>query len=191
MKVFGIAGWSGSGKTSLIERLIPEFAARGFSVSVIKHAHKGFQIDQPGKDSHRHRVAGASQVLLSGPGRWALVGELRGAEEPSLAECLRRLGECDLVLVEGFKRENIPMIEVHRPAYGRSLMAPEKAEIVAVATDGAVATALPILDLNATAAIAEFIVAFLAVAVSPPDPLAAGDGVSSAPFSVANGNPSS
>ena len=164
MKAFGIAGWSGSGKTTLIEKLIPEFSRLGLSVSVIKHAHKGFDIDRPGKDSHRHRQAGAGSVLLSGPRRWVLVHELEGEPEPELDECLARLAPCDLVLVEGFKRQAIPKVEVHRAAFGRPLMAPENADIVAVAADVDVLTSLPVLDLNEPAAVAGFIVECLGLA---------------------------
>lgn len=159
MKVFGIAGWSGAGKTTLIEKLIPELGRRGLSVSVIKHAHKGFGIDQDGSDSQRQRVAGAAEVLLSGPRRWGLVHELRGAEGPSLEQCLARLSPCDLVIVEGFKRHGIPKIEVFRPDYGKPPMAPENNEIIAIASDAAIDTgALPRLDLDDIAGIADFIV---------------------------------
>ncbi|HSE00307.1 MAG TPA: molybdopterin-guanine dinucleotide biosynthesis protein B, partial [Burkholderiales bacterium] len=108
MKIFGFAGWSGSGKTTLIEKLIPLFVARGLRVSLIKHAHHAFDVDQPGKDSYRHRHAGCGEVLVSSSRRWALVHELRGAPEPGFAELIERLSPCDLVLIEGFKRERVP-----------------------------------------------------------------------------------
>ena len=112
MKVFGFAGWSGSGKTTLIEQVIPAITARGLRVSVIKHAHHGFDIDKPGKDSWRHREAGASEILLVSDQRWVLMHELRGAPEPDLDAQLAHLSPCDLVLVEGFKAVQIPKLEV-------------------------------------------------------------------------------
>ncbi len=157
MKVFGFAGWSGSGKTTLIEKLIPQITARGLKVSVIKHAHHGFDVDKPGKDSWRHREAGASEILLISDERWVLMHELRNEPEPDLAAQLRRLSPCDIVLVEGFKAVPIPKIEVHRPAHGRPLLHPDNPAIVAVATDGALDTGLPCLNLNDPAAVAGFI----------------------------------
>ncbi len=156
-KVFGFAGWSGSGKTTLIEQLIPELIAGGLRVSLIKHAHHEFDIDQPGKDSWRHRHAGASEVLVTSGQRWALMHELRGAAEPTLAEHLSRLSPCDLVLVEGFKREAIPKLEIHRPGVGKPLLFPDDPHIVAVASDTALDTTLPRFDLNDVAGIANFI----------------------------------
>ena len=166
MKVFGLAGYSGSGKTTLLEALIPRLSGAGLSVSLIKHAHHRFDIDQPGKDSYRLREAGCSEVLLISGERWVLMHELRGAAEPSLEEQIARFSECDLVLVEGFKHTPIPKLEVHRPSVGKPLIAGSGVEtIVAVATDepGAVAqlaglpAGLPILDLNDRDAIADFI----------------------------------
>lgn len=157
MKVFGFAGWSGSGKTTLIEKVIPELRRRGLSVSVLKHAHHDFDLDRTGKDSYRHRAAGAVEVMLSGRHRWALMHELRDASEPTLEESLSRFSPCDLIIVEGYKNEAIPKIEVHRPAHGRQLLAPGNPNIVAVAADGAVDTSLPVLDLNDPAAIADFL----------------------------------
>src|SRR5512140_574785 len=119
MKVFGFAGYSGAGKTTLIEALIPRFTARGLKVSLIKHTHHNFDVDRPGKDSYRHREAGASEVMLVCDQRWAIMHELRGETEPPFEEQLARLSPCDLVLVEGFKYSPIPKLEVHRPAYGK------------------------------------------------------------------------
>lgn len=157
MKVFGIAGWSGSGKTTLLEKLIPALTARGLKVSVIKHAHHGFDIDKPGKDSYRHREAGAAEVLLSCNDRWALMHERRAEAEPTLAELLGHLSPCDLVLIEGFKQEPVPKLEVHRPALGKPLLSGERDDIVAVATDGSINVDLPVLPLNDSAAIADFV----------------------------------
>jgi len=161
MKVFGIAGYSGSGKTTLLEKLIPQLTGRGLSVSVIKHAHHGFDIDRPGKDSYRHREAGASEVLLSCHDRWALMRERRSEQEVTLAELLGRLAPCDLVLIEGFKQEPVPKLEVYRPENGKPPLFPERRDIVAVATDVAIDTDLPKLPLNDMAAIADFIIATL------------------------------
>lgn len=157
MKVFGFAGWSGSGKTTLIEQVIPQITGRGFTVSVIKHAHHGFDIDKPGKDSWRHREAGASEILLISDERWVLMHELRGAPEPDLDAQLARLSPCDLVLVEGFKSVQIPKLEVHRPSVGKPLQYPDNPAIVAIATDVPLDAPLPRLDLNDPAAVAAFI----------------------------------
>jgi molybdopterin-guanine dinucleotide biosynthesis protein B len=157
MKVFGFAGYSGSGKTTLIERLIPLFTERGISVSLIKHAHHMFDIDQPGKDSYRHRKAGCTEVLVTSSRRWALMHELRGAPEPSLEEHVKRMSACDLLLVEGFKREAIPKLEVYRAKVGEPLIHPHDHNIVAIASDARLQTRLPQFDLDAPAPIAEFI----------------------------------
>jgi molybdopterin-guanine dinucleotide biosynthesis protein B len=156
MRIFGFAGFSGSGKTTLIEKLVPLLAARGLRVSLIKHAHHGFDVDRPGKDSHRHREAGCSEVLVSSSKRWALMHELRGAPEPSLDELVARLSPCDLVLVEGFKREPIPKLEVHRAANAAAgLIFPHDPHVIALATDAAVDTALPCFGLDDAQAIVE------------------------------------
>lgn len=160
MKVFGIAGWSGSGKTTLLEKLIPALIARGLKVSVIKHAHHGFDIDKPGKDSWRHREAGAAEVMLACGTRWALMHECRAEPEPQLAELLARLAPCDLVLVEGFKQEPVPKLEVHRPAHGKPPLFAERDDIVAVASDAAIAAPIPVLPLNDIAALADFIIGY-------------------------------
>ncbi|MFA7506071.1 MAG: molybdopterin-guanine dinucleotide biosynthesis protein B [Burkholderiaceae bacterium] len=161
MKVFGFAGYSGSGKTTLIERLIPDFTGRGLRVSLIKHAHHRFDVDQPGKDSWRHRQAGATEVMLTSSHRWALMHELRGAPEPTLAEQLARLSPCDLVLVEGFKHAPIPKLEIFRPSLGHQPLHPSDSSVVAVASDEKLPIELPVLDLNHHAGIAEFILGYL------------------------------
>jgi molybdopterin-guanine dinucleotide biosynthesis protein B len=157
MKVFGFAGHSGSGKTTLIERLIPRFVMCGLTVSLIKHAHHGFDLDRPGKDSYRHREAGCTEVLLTSDERWVLMHELRGRPEPALADQLRVLSPCDLVLVEGFKESAIPKLEVHRPTHGRPLLYLENRNIIAVASDEPIVVGVPLLDLNDAEAIAEFV----------------------------------
>ena len=158
MKIFGFAGYSGSGKTTLIERLIPLFTERGIRVSLIKHAHHTFDVDHPGKDSHRHRQAGCTEVLITSSRRWALMHELRGAPEPPLNEHVKRMSPCDLLLVEGFKREPIPKLEVYRAEVGEPLIHPHDQNIVAIASDARLDTRLPQFDLNAPAEIADFVV---------------------------------
>ena len=116
MRVYGVTGWKNSGKTTLVERLVAEITGRGLAVSTLKHAHHAFDVDRPGKDSYRHRAAGARQVLVASSRRWALMSELRGAPEPPLAELLARLDPVDLVLVEGWKRDRHPKIEARRAA---------------------------------------------------------------------------
>ncbi len=157
MKVMGFAGWSGSGKTTLVEQVIGALSARGLVVSLVKHAHHSFDIDHAGKDSWRHRQAGCSEVMVSSAQRWSLTRELRGAPEATLDELLARLGPCDLVLVEGFKRAPIPKIEVHRAVVTEPLLHPEDPHIIAIATDAELATALPRLDINDPAQVADFI----------------------------------
>ena len=164
MKIFGFAGWSGSGKTTLIEKLIPRLAARGLRVSLIKHAHHTFDVDQPGKDSYRHRHAGASEILVTSSRRWVLMHELRGAHEPSFEEQIRHLSPCDVLFVEGFKFAPIPKLEVWRAETGEGLLHPNDPHIVAVASDAKVETKLPLLDLNDHAAIENFIVRHLKLA---------------------------
>jgi len=154
MKVIGLAGWSGAGKTTLLTRLIPHFIGEGLRVSVIKHAHHHFDVDVPGKDSWRHREAGAAEVLVSSERRWALMHELRGAPEPRLPELLARLAPVDLVVVEGFKREPLRKIEVHRAANGKPLLFPDDPGIVGIAADTTVETRLPTVHLDDIAGIA-------------------------------------
>ncbi len=161
MNIWGIAGWKNSGKTGLMERLVTEFTSRGLTVSTIKHAHHNFDVDQPGKDSHRHRVAGASQVLLSSANRWALMSELRGTPEPNLTNLLQQLSPVDLILVEGFKRDSHPKIEAHRAATGQPLLAQDDPTIRAVASDSAPDAPCPVLQLDDTGGIADFIAAEL------------------------------
>ncbi len=157
MQLFGFAGWSGSGKTTLIERLIPHFVAGGFTVSVVKHAHHEFDIDRPGKDSYRHREAGCTEVLITSAVRWALLHELRGEVELTLEAALRRLSPCDIVLVEGFKTAPIPKLEVYRESVGKALLHKSDPNILAVATDSALTTALPQFALGDVRGIAAFI----------------------------------
>jgi molybdopterin-guanine dinucleotide biosynthesis adapter protein len=135
MRVIGLAGWSGAGKTTLLTRLIPCLSGRGISVSTLKHAHHRFDLDTPGKDSWRHREAGARQVLVASAARWALMTELRGAPEPGMRELLSHLSPVDLVLVEGFKRDTHPKIEVHRAANGKPWRHPEDPAVRAIASD--------------------------------------------------------
>ena len=161
MKVFGFAGFSGSGKTTLIEQLIPRFVMEGLKVSLIKHAHHDFDIDQRGKDSYRHREAGATEVMVTGGRRWVLMHELRGEPEPELNDQLKRLAPCDLVLIEGFKSYPIPKLEIHRKETRKPLLFPEDPYIVAIATDTALETKLPQFDLNDFDSIAAFILSHL------------------------------
>lgn len=164
MKVIGIAGYSGSGKTTLIEKVIPLLVAEGLTVSLVKHAHHEFDVDRPGKDSWRHRHAGCSEVLVSSERRWALMHELRGAREPTLAEQLKHLSPCDVVIVEGYKKEPIDKIEVHRRDSGAPLLHPEDSHVVAIATDEPLDTRLPQLALDDTPAVARFLLDHLGLA---------------------------
>ena len=158
MKVIGIAGWSGAGKTTLLTRVIPRLTAQGLRVSTIKHAHHGFDVDQPGKDSHTHRQAGATEVLVSSANRFALMRELRGEPELTLAALLRKLSSVDLVLVEGFKRETHPKLEVYRASVGKPLLAPDDPHIVAIASDGPVVARVPVVSLEDVEAVADILV---------------------------------
>lgn len=160
MKIYGVTGWKNTGKTGLMERLVTEITGRGLRVSTVKHAHHATDIDHPGRDSFRHRQAGATEVIVASPLRWAVMHELRGEEEPGLTALLARLSPVDLVLIEGYKSAPHPKIECHRAAAGRGLLAPENASIRAVASDSAhPGLALPVFDLDDTAAIAGFILA--------------------------------
>jgi molybdopterin-guanine dinucleotide biosynthesis protein B len=169
MKVIGLAGWSGAGKTTLLTRVIPHFLEQGLRVSVIKHAHHAFDVDVPGKDSWAHRQSGATEVLVSSERRWALMHELRGAGEPKLPELLAKMSRVDLVVVEGFKKEPLHKIEVHRLANGKPTLFPDDADIVGIATDAALKTALPVAHLDDIPAVAAMM---LASAMSVEDVLA-------------------
>jgi molybdopterin-guanine dinucleotide biosynthesis adapter protein len=160
MRVIGIAGWSGAGKTTLLAKLIPRLAARGVRVSTVKHAHHAFDVDQPGKDSHTHRMAGATEVLISSANRWALVHELRGAAEPALPELLVKLAPVDLVIVEGFKYGAHPKLEIYRAAVGKPPLHPDDPHIVAVASDAPVPAArVPVVALDDLDALADLMLA--------------------------------
>lgn len=157
MRIYGIVGWKNAGKTGLMERLVTEITGRGISVSTVKHAHHSFDVDHPGKDSYRHRVAGATEVLLSSRNRVALMHELRDVDEPTLEALLARLSPVDLVLIEGYKRDAHPKVEAHRSETGNPLIAPDDDTIRAVASDVTLDLDRPIFDLNDTVAIADFI----------------------------------
>lgn len=157
MKIYGVTGWKNAGKTGLMERLVAEITSRGLSVSTIKHAHHSFDVDHPGKDSHRHRVAGAHEVLLASKNRIALMQELRDHEEPELAHLLTRLSPVDLVLIEGYKRDRHPKIEAHRAVTGQPLIAPGDDTIRAVASDAPLTLDRPVFGLDDTIALADFV----------------------------------
>ena len=158
MRIFGLAGWSGSGKTTLMTALIPELVSRGITVSTLKHAHHAFDVDQPGKDSWRHRQAGAREVMISSQNRWALMHELRGTPEPEFDELVRRMSPVDLLLVEGFKRHPHAKIEVYRPSLGKPPLHPEDPMVVAIASDETLqGLRLPWLPLSDASAVANFI----------------------------------
>lgn len=163
MRIIGFAGWSGSGKTTLVEQVIEQLEARGLVVSLIKHAHHDFEIDYPAKDSYRHRKAGCREVLVTSARRWAVMHELRGRPELKLEEAIAQLSPCDLVLVEGFKHEPIPKIEIYRADLGKPQLFPNDPHVIAVACDQPVVTRLPQLDLNQPAAVADFILDFLSM----------------------------
>ena len=162
MKIFGVTGWRNTGKTGLMERLVAELTGGGLRVSTIKHAHHAFDVDRPGKDSYRHRAAGANQVLLVSRFRWVLMDELRDAPEPPLDELLARMNPVDLVLIEGYKRDRHSKVETHRADAGRPLIAPEDPTVRAVASDTPEVVRSqvgdrPVMHLDDTAAIAAFI----------------------------------
>ncbi len=160
MKILGLGGWSGAGKTTLMAKLIPELVGRGITVSTMKHAHHGFDVDQPGKDSFVHRAAGATEVLIGSEKRWALMHELRAEAEPSAVELARHMTPVDLLLIEGFKREPHDKLEIYRADNGKPLLANQDPTYVAILTDSPVAEAkVPVIDLNDVRAIADFIVA--------------------------------
>jgi molybdopterin-guanine dinucleotide biosynthesis adapter protein len=155
MKVIGLAGWSGAGKTTLLTRVIPHLLGEGLRVSVIKHAHHKFDIDVPGKDSWRHRQAGATEVMVASGQRWALMHELRGEREPRLTDLLAKMSRVDLVVVEGYKSEPHRKIEVYRAANGKPFLFPDDPGIVGIATDTMIETRLPTAHLDNIPAIAE------------------------------------
>jgi molybdopterin-guanine dinucleotide biosynthesis adapter protein len=161
-KIFGFAGWSGSGKTTLIEQVISHLTNAGVRVSLVKHSHHSFDVDQPGKDSHRHRIAGASEVLISSARRFALMHELRGADELSWEQAVAQLSPCDLVLIEGFKRAPIPKLEIWRAELGKPILFPTDSNILAIATDDALPAGLKEpnglrFGLSDVSAIAQFV----------------------------------
>ena len=161
MKIFGLVGWSGSGKTTLIRLLIPELISRGYTVSTMKHTHHDFDIDKPGKDSYEHRVAGASQVLITGTKRWALLNENRDQPEPTVEELLARMDNVDLVLIEGFKNHSHAKLEVFRQSVGKELIATNDPTVNAVATDEELVTdAAVVIDLNDIEGVAQYIIDF-------------------------------
>jgi molybdopterin-guanine dinucleotide biosynthesis protein B len=166
MRIIGLAGWSGSGKTTLITKLIPRLIARGLRVSTLKHAHHGFDLDQPGKDSFMHRAAGAAEVIVSSAKRWAVLHELRDEPEWNLRDLLAKLSPVDLVLVEGYKRDRaVPKLEIHRAANGQPLLYPEDPSIVAIACDSALpAPPVPLVDLNDIEAVADVLLKYAAPA---------------------------
>jgi len=149
MRIIGLAGWSGSGKTTLVTKALPRLIARGLRVSTLKHAHHGFDLDQPGKDSFMHRAAGATEVIISSAKRFAILHELREEAEWDLPDLLRKLAPVDLVLVEGFKRDAFPKLEIHRKANGKPLLHPADPQIVAIASDTPLpAATVPVIDLD-------------------------------------------
>jgi molybdopterin-guanine dinucleotide biosynthesis adapter protein len=159
MRIIGLAGWSGSGKTTLLAKVIPIIVARGLKVSTLKHAHHAFDVDQPGKDSHTHRMAGATEVLVSSANRWALVHELRGAAELPLEALLDKLSPVDLVLVEGYKREPHPKLEIYRASLGKPLMHPDDPAIIGIASDQPLPAArIPVIDLDDVEQVTEFLI---------------------------------
>ncbi|MFZ5932292.1 MAG: molybdopterin-guanine dinucleotide biosynthesis protein B [Pseudomonadota bacterium] len=168
MKIFGIVGWKNSGKTTLVAALVREFCARGLCVSTVKHAHHAFDLDRPGKDSWQHRDAGAHEVLIASHGRWALLHELRGAAEPPLAELLGHMSPVDLVLVEGFKQDRHPKLEVRRRDSSGPPLADTDPHIVAIATDAAITPqGRPVFPLDDIAAIADFILHHSGLTIAP------------------------
>ena len=168
MKVYGVIGWKNAGKTTLVERLVEEICARGFRVSTVKHTHHMVDVDQPGKDSHRHRAAGAHQVILSSSSRWALMTELRGTPERGLKDLLTHLDNVDLVIVEGYKRDDHPKVEAWRAETGQPLIAADDPTVRAVASKDAPPTDRPVIDLDDIPAIADFILGDLGMALRQP-----------------------
>jgi molybdopterin-guanine dinucleotide biosynthesis protein B len=169
MRIIGLAGWSGAGKTTLVAKLIPSITARGLTVSTLKHAHHAFDVDQPGKDSYMHRMAGATEVLVSSQNRFALMRELRGAPELTLPELLAKLTPVDLVIIEGYKRDPHPKLEVHRASVGKPLIHPDDPHVVAIASDVALPQArVPRVSLDDTDAIIDILLKHAAAPPRPP-----------------------
>jgi len=165
MKIFGMVGWRDSGKTTLMENLLPELIQRGLEVSTIKHTHHGFDIDKPEKDSYKHRNAGAREVLVTSSVRWALMHELHGDPEEAVEAMIARMEPVDLLLIEGFKKNEHKKMEIHRPSKGRPLLCQDDPNIVMVASDGPLPeVSLPVLDLGDTPAIADFIIKYCRLA---------------------------
>jgi molybdopterin-guanine dinucleotide biosynthesis protein B len=161
MRIIGLAGWSGSGKTTLITKVLPVLIERGRTVSTLKHAHHGFDLDKPGKDSFMHRVSGATEVIISSERRWAVLHELRGETEWNLPALLSKASPVDLVLVEGFKRDPFPKLEIFRRENGKPLLHSDDPHIVAVASDAPVPDArVPVIDLNDIGAVADILLKF-------------------------------
>jgi molybdopterin-guanine dinucleotide biosynthesis adapter protein len=161
MKIIGLAGWSGSGKTTLVTKVLPVLIGRGHKVSTLKHAHHGFDLDQPGKDSFMHRAAGASEVVISSAKRWAVLHELRDESEWDMPALLKKISPVDLVLVEGYKRESFPKIEIYRAANGKPLLHDEDRHIVAIASDTPLPDVkVPVIELNDIEAVADALVAY-------------------------------
>ena len=159
-KVLGIAGWSGAGKTTLLTKLIPLLVSRGLRVATLKHAHHAFDVDQPGKDSYEHRKAGASEVIVSSARRWVQMHEIGNGAEATLPELLMKLSPCDLVLIEGFKSERHPKLEVFRESVGKSPLHPQDPHVVAIASDRSLpGLAIPCVDLNDIPAVADVVLA--------------------------------
>jgi molybdopterin-guanine dinucleotide biosynthesis protein B len=171
MRVIGLAGWSGSGKTTLLKRVIPRIVGRGLTVSTVKHAHHGFDVDHPGKDSYAHRVAGATEVLVASSVRFALMHELRNEAEPGLRELLTKLSRVDMVLVEGYKRDRHPKLEIHRTVLGKPFIHPDDADIIAIAADRPVQAAVPVVLLDDVETIVDIL---LKHAIPVEDVIAAG-----------------
>ncbi len=167
MKIFGIVGWSGSGKTELLIKLIPELKGRGFTVSTMKHTHHDFDMDQPGKDSYRHRESGAQEVMVASSRRWVLQRELNGEPEFDMDELIERMSEVDILLIEGFKSHKHDKLEVCRPSLGKCKLAADDTSVVAVASDEDISgLRIPLLDLDDVASVADFIIAHLSAVPS-------------------------
>jgi molybdopterin-guanine dinucleotide biosynthesis protein B len=169
MRIIGLAGWSGAGKTTLVAKLIPSITARGLTVSTLKHAHHAFDVDQPGKDSYMHRMAGATEVLVSSQNRFALMHELRGAPELTLSELLGKLGPVDLVIIEGYKRDPHPKLEVFRASVGKPLIHPDDPHVVAIASDVALPQMrVPRVSIDDTDAVIDILLEHAAPLPHPP-----------------------